>query len=642
MDYAKMERREAWLRHPVLGDPSFDAFEKLGETVHVSEAPYEWAVNGSIFRDPKTGFWYYYAGLYPYGYSWSGKAPEVQSHFVIYRSVDKGKSWECLGPGFPDFACGFPGLEDTQMGFPDVVMAYDEESDRYWLTYDWGARHIDRDEGWLGTDSGAALAWAEHPEGPFHRLEKPFWSNSLRKDNRHLGRFNRGYASSVFRREKDWIAFVLQDSGDYHGWGLACMTATSPEGGWSVPRLILSGDRPGYYPGLLEFCFCMAPGDGRVYAPATSVAGNRNYQVMFAADLERAEHPSAWSMIQEGSIWHARPLPHEYAGIWGQTIQGFVDDDRFIVMYASKDERDYGTLSVAALPLDKPFHDGFTISGHVGKSIAPILAAYGDYRLKMEMSFTGTVEVFLRYGGILGPDDHKALAVASDETFYSSFSLELGEGGGYRILIRDSGGGIEVLACGTISEAPKTLEAAFSDGKGFVGVNGRPVWEGETGTEARPLAVCVHEYSVLTCSCFEIDGIPERYTLRYGAEDALLAAMQHISWQPSRAAGFLSERGYIGSGGQCAKWNIRGDGFRIYAPRMPELGNMEIWVDGFLYGTADLHAEQMVPSGRVYEAQGLPGDDRHCVMLKGYEGQPFAIDLIEVQGKPLGAPKEER
>ena len=31
MDYAKMERREAWLRHPVLGDPSFDAFEKLGD-----------------------------------------------------------------------------------------------------------------------------------------------------------------------------------------------------------------------------------------------------------------------------------------------------------------------------------------------------------------------------------------------------------------------------------------------------------------------------------------------------------------------------------------------------------------------------------------------------------------------------------
>ena len=148
------------------------------------------------------------------------------------------------------------------------------------------------------------------------------------------------------------------------------------------------------------------------------------------------------------------------------------------------------------------------------------------------------------------------------------------------------------------------------------------------------MAVCAHEYSVLTCSCFEVDGVPGRYALRYGAEDALLAAMQHISWQPSREAGFLTERGYIGSGGQCAKWNIRGDGFRIFAPRMPGLGNMEIWVDGFLYGTADLCAERPEPSGMVYEALGLPGDGRHCVMLKGYEGQPFAIDLIEVQGGP--------
>nr|WP_304954746.1 hypothetical protein [uncultured Acetatifactor sp.] len=636
MDYAKKERREAWLRHPVLGDPSFDNFEKIGETVHVSEAPYEWAVNGSIFRDPKTGFWYYYAGLYPYGYMWSPKAPEVQSHFVIYRSMDKGENWECLGPGFPDFDCHFPGLEGTRMCFPDVVMDYDRETDRYWLTYDWGARYIDRDEGWLGKDGGAALAWAKRPEGPFHKLKRPFWSNTLGKDNRHLGRFDRGYASSVFKRKHDWIAFVLQDSGDYFGWALACRTALDPEGEWSVPRLILSGDRPGYYPALMEFCFCMAPGDGKVYAPATSVAGNRNYQVVFAADLEQAEYPSAWSMIQEGSIWHARPLSDERAGIWGQTIQGFIEDDKFVVMYASKDGRDHGTLSVAAMPLDKPFRDGFAISGHVGKSIAPILAAYSDYRLRMEMTFTGTVEIFLRFGGILGPDGHKSMAVASEETFFSSLSVELEERGGYRILARDEKGKTETFSCGTLPETPKALEVMSYGERLSVKVNGEPVWEGESGAECRPLAVCAHEYSVLSCSRFEVEGIPCRYTLRYSAEDALLAAMQHGSWQPAGGAGFISGRGYIGSGAQCAKWNIRGDGFRVFAPKTPELGNMEIWVDGFLYGTADLCAEQAESSGKVYEVQGLPGDDRHLVMLKGYEGQSFAVDMIEVEGEPFG------
>ena len=57
-DYAKALRQQAWLRHPSLGDPSFDAFEKIGDTVHRSRPPYEWAVNGSLFRDPPTGDWY--------------------------------------------------------------------------------------------------------------------------------------------------------------------------------------------------------------------------------------------------------------------------------------------------------------------------------------------------------------------------------------------------------------------------------------------------------------------------------------------------------------------------------------------------------------------------------------------------------
>lgn len=634
MDYAKKEQREAWLRHPVLGDPSFDAFEKVGDTVHVSEPPYEWAVNGSIFRDPKTGFWYYYAGLYPYGYVAPPENPGLQPHFIIYRSMDKGGSWECLGQGFEDFSCPFEGLEDTQACCPDVVMGYDEDTDRYWLTYDWGARHIDREEGWLGTDSGAALAWAECPEGPFHKLDKPFWSNEFKKDNRHLGRFNRGYASSVFKRKDDWIAFVLQDSGDYFGWGLACMTAPCPEGEWSVPRLILSGDRPGYFPALMEFCFCVVEG-GRVYAPATSVAGNRNYQIVFAADLEQAEYPSAWKMVQEGSLWHARPLPEEHAGIWGQTLQGFVEEGRAIAMYASKDRRDYGTLSVAAMPLDRPFHDGFTISGHVGRSVSPILGAYGDYRLRMEMCFTGTAEIFLRYGGIMGPDRHQAVSVTAEEAFFSSLSVELEEHGGYRILDRDGRGRLEELGGGRLPGAPKALEALFHKGRLSVKADGELLWEGEAQDRAMPLAVCAHEYSVLSCSRFEVEGIPGRYTLRYNAEDGLLAAMQHISWQPSGEAGFICGRGYVGEGGQCAKWNIRGDGFRIYAPKAPEFGNMEIWVDGFLYGTADLQAENPEPSQAVYQVGGLPGESRHLVMLKGYEGQRFAVDMIEVEGEPF-------
>lgn len=52
---------------PGAWDPSFDTFEKLGDTVHRPRRPMSWAVNGSLFRD-FDGSWYYYAGLYSYGY----------------------------------------------------------------------------------------------------------------------------------------------------------------------------------------------------------------------------------------------------------------------------------------------------------------------------------------------------------------------------------------------------------------------------------------------------------------------------------------------------------------------------------------------------------------------------------------------
>lgn len=61
INYAKVDHMNAWLRHPVPGDPSFDTFERLGDAVHVSKPPYEWAVNGSVFCD-FDGTWYYYAG----------------------------------------------------------------------------------------------------------------------------------------------------------------------------------------------------------------------------------------------------------------------------------------------------------------------------------------------------------------------------------------------------------------------------------------------------------------------------------------------------------------------------------------------------------------------------------------------------
>lgn len=58
LDYAESRFVDSWLRHPVYGDPSFDAFERApGNPVHTGAPPFAWPVNGFFFADPRGGGW---------------------------------------------------------------------------------------------------------------------------------------------------------------------------------------------------------------------------------------------------------------------------------------------------------------------------------------------------------------------------------------------------------------------------------------------------------------------------------------------------------------------------------------------------------------------------------------------------------
>ena len=70
VDYAQSRYVDLWLRHPVFGDPSFDAFERVpGNPIHTGAPPYGWPVNGFLFLDPVSGNWYSYIGDYATGYA---------------------------------------------------------------------------------------------------------------------------------------------------------------------------------------------------------------------------------------------------------------------------------------------------------------------------------------------------------------------------------------------------------------------------------------------------------------------------------------------------------------------------------------------------------------------------------------------
>lgn len=639
LDFARMEHRDAWLRHPVLGDASFDTFEKLGETVHRSAPPFAWAVNGSIYRD-FDGVWYCYAGLYAFGYA--AVSEETLSHFIIYRSRDEGKSWELLGPGFAR-GFTFEGHVAPSDCHPDVVLCYDERRKKYLLTYDWGTNNLIGADAFhtrgTAADSGAALAWADSPAGPFERLPRPFCSNNEQAGR--LGRFRRMYASTVLPRAEDYLALVLCDSADHYAWALAGMTAPAPEGPWSPPRVLLSVDRPEYYPAPVEF-FPAHVVDGVVYAPATSVAKNRSYQALFAAPLERAHDPAAWRLEQDGGVWHAHGGTDERYGIWGQTYHGFVEPDtrRLVVLYPSKDEREFGTLQLASRDWDAPFSDGFTLSAHAGPTLSPLLAAYRDFSLTADFALAGTADFAFDYHGVLGPNASVSDSVPHARALAGYTALRLGEGWYAVVTVAEDGsetvweqgptggpvGALRMEARGGV------LRAAFGD----VRVR-RPI--PDVGRTARPLALLLRPFSRLTCTRFAVEGAPERYGYTYNAHDALLGAGQRLPdpevVSPDAALGrdvwhALGDDVFAGEGRVAGKWNVIGDAVTLFAPRHPAFGVLGVWVDGVFVRAVELTAEAQQPSAPVCAIDGL-AFGRHAVRVEALEGR-IAVDRLGVEG----------
>lgn len=640
-DYAKIRFMDGWLRHPVMGDPSFDTFERLGETVHRSEPPYEWAVNGSIFRD-SDDTWYYYAGLYHYGYQPGTDGDD--SHFEIYRSSDRGKTWEHLGRGLtPGYR--FAADKEPSDTCPDAVLCYDKKRGKYLLTYDcatrdftWATAH-DPD---AKADSGAALAWADSPAGPFERLPDRFIS--CRKVFGSCGRFDRMYASVVFPRENDYLALALCDSGNHFAWGLAAMTAPAPEGPWSEPHIVLSCDRPEYYPCPVEFFPAMAIGN-TVYASATSVARNRNYQALFTAPLEEAHDPGAWKLENDGNLWHAHEHPDEHYGIWGQTYHGFVEPDtnRYVVMFPSKDRRNYGTLSTAARPWDEPFSDGFTMTAHEGASVSPLLAAYQDFSLDMKLTVKGTADIAFDYHGILGPDDSTADSVCAASALCAYTALRIHEDHAASVVIIDEHAEETVLGEFSLpKDAPEqSLTLQRTGQKLLVSSDGTVLWEKEGGlpetSVPRPLALILKPWSRIKCEQFALEGEESHYTLTYRAADALLGAGQLRPDKKTVAPGddikpdvwARTADGYIGEGRVAAKWNVIGDTFEIPFTKAPGFGTAGIWIDGNFHGSVELSGEGTA----VWKAEKL-SMGRHAVRVEPLKGR-IPLHCLNVSGTPL-------
>ena len=136
-DYAESGSVDLWLRHPVYGDPSFDAFERVsGNPILTGSPPYGWPVNGFVFSDPISGNWYIYVGDYAKGY-----IGPVPNRCILFRSKNRGQSWENLGVVLHGDAQMFDKGGNT----PDVSVVFDRG--RYHMVYDWTLPGIKRQTG---------------------------------------------------------------------------------------------------------------------------------------------------------------------------------------------------------------------------------------------------------------------------------------------------------------------------------------------------------------------------------------------------------------------------------------------------------------------------------------------------------------
>ncbi|MDR3690069.1 MAG: hypothetical protein P4L46_11865 [Fimbriimonas sp.] len=632
LDFAQSSLADAWLRHPILGDPSFDSFERSpGNPIIRGSAPFLWPVNVSFLDDPISGNWYAYIGLYMEGYAIGPALPKT--HCEVYRSTNKGRTWDKVGPIFDDPAFRFEGDAYPASIAPDVKVVYHDG--RYHMTYDWCTDNTTWENASSpkgGADTGCAYAWALHPEGPFHRAPRPILRTSeIQRVNRRSSRYCRVYATSIVRRKRDWLVLVDLDSGSHFAWGQVVLTANDPSGPWSPPLLVtsLEGDR--YYPSPVEAFPAFVHG-GYVYDPLTSVGLNRNFQTIMRAPIESAHRPDAWQLYQHGSAWHAEWNPNEGFGLWGQTFAGAVDSRGILnVLFPSRHLGDgSGTINAAFRSWSKPFRQsGFTLSAHGARTLTLTRVAYRDFDLHAEFTLKGTAaRIAWDYGAPLGAQG-RADGGPDPVTWTKHAGLEFTELT-WRLMSVGEEGTERIIAGGKlVAGRTRSVHVSRAGENLTLDVGGKRVWSGAFPVGSGPLALLLEPNTNLQVARFAVKGTPRAASQTWLASEAISGAgIAEGSYDRQVGPAWRYAVGAVcRTPHERAKWNFRGRGFRLWSPRGPHYGRVSAILDGVPLGDLDLSSNAERPSELVL-TRGDLSDGFHALVLKADE-HPMPLDSLE-------------
>jgi hypothetical protein len=630
VDYALVEQREAWLRHPVYGDASFDSFTHHAKNpVHRGTVPYEWPVNGSLFNDPISENWFLYVGHYRTGYQ---RDLEHPSRATVFRSNDAGEHWEDLGAVFPAKEHTFAGEQSPMWFAPDVAVTYD--AGRYHMSFDWATKSSTWETAAnpsKESNSGSGYAWATTPEGPYHRIAQPI--AATREQALLKNKYKRIYASTILKREKDWIVLTLTDSGPNFGWAYLGMTATSPEGPYTEPKLVLYPERKGFHPPLMEFHPSFMH-EGYIYAPATSVALNRNFQMLWRVPIEEAMSPDAWEIFQHGSMWHADPVEHEAYGIWGQTFSGFIDEaGRFQVMYPSRDSQGMGTINTASRSWDTPYRErGFYVSGHEGPSFVRLKRGGQVDEIAATLDVHGTVTLAWNAQGPVGPKHPRSNATLHPLMLGNYTGLRL-DATSWSLVSVDARGVSQTIATGAHTQSGR-IDCAIRWGHGnkaTLMLHNKKVWSGPLAKNKGALGIVADPFSNSYIDSFKVRGKASPGRTEYLHTEAILGAAQTMNdWVEVESEEFRYGIGVVSQAGHIeAKWNVIASEARLWAPTGPEYGSADVYLDGELQGRLNFHAETPISSKPMFTFDRL-GNKPHSISLHNPKGT-IPVDILEVK-----------
>jgi len=626
-DYALLANRNQWSHHYAFGSPSWDAFERFSNNpVYRGVNGMEWPVNGFLYADPLSKNWYLYIGEYKRNYEVDNDTTTKDMNCVILKSTDKGKTWNRVGDLFTANKMEYDSIK---IQVPDVMITYADG--KYHMIFDWVSDTFNWQQN--AGSSGIGYAVANSPEGPFIVSKKPLKINSQYKKKPLLNKYWRMYAPMIFKQKNGWAIAYMLDTSPTGSWCLAVSTALKPEGPYSDTKIIMNVERKNNYAPLQEY-YPAFTHKGYAYFPATSVSINRNYQSIYRVKIDEITNADKYEIFRKGSFWHAANVANEYAGIWGQTISGFIDEtDSFYVMYPSKDPKNYGTINLAKASwnnLDRK--KGFNFTANEGNSFSYLKTLLDLENIGMKFKLDGTMHLIW--------DFHSKLDIQNE---WGKFSLNEKDGN-YKEIIIDknywiineygddkNSYRIDSGKIPNFSKDENNLQIKKTNGKYLLLINGVKCWEGVMKSKPGVVGIALNPNSFLFTEEFVVNARKLNGHITYGFHEALLNSGNYFSdWNIKTDSLFFYGQGAISKKDSCfAKWNFDGIGFELLLPKGPQYGTVFIYLDGTLVKKISLKNQRGIKSSIVFKSNPIKRGN-HSVYIESLDGV-LPVDCINIK-----------